>query len=215
MRLCSDADKPKHQHSIYAQAVHHSCPPDSLLRLLRSVNGTQSVCVIQVMLLLFLSIGSLLVGAFLTYHISLIIRGMTSYETFKWQDYRDHCRELAEEARYVALCHEVLCCQLSPLALCSYHVPRDAELISLAPSNMFSIFCGVYAGVLLNTPFLGCRGKRPTSSKWRFWSQWAEKRRFRRKAHAGLATNTYSNGVWQNAQEVLFPVHCNSSTKGD
>ena len=53
----------------------------------------------QVMLLLFLSIGSLLVGAFLSYHISLIARGMTSYETFKWQDYKDHCRELAEEAR--------------------------------------------------------------------------------------------------------------------
>lgn len=54
---------------------------------------------LQVMLLLFLSIGSLLVGAFLSYHCSLIARGMTSYETFKWQDYKDHCRALAEEAR--------------------------------------------------------------------------------------------------------------------
>lgn len=61
--------------------------------------GAHFNVVMQVMLLLFLSIGSLLVGAFLSYHISLIARGVTSYETFKWQDYKDHCRELAEEAR--------------------------------------------------------------------------------------------------------------------
>ena len=62
------------------------------------------------MLLLFLSIGSLLVGAFLAYHCSLVARGVTSYETFKWQDYRDHCREVVEESRYQSYCLLVPAC---------------------------------------------------------------------------------------------------------
>lgn len=51
------------------------------------------------MLLVFLSLGTLMIGCFFAYHCSLIARGMTSYETFKWQDYKDHCMEMAKESR--------------------------------------------------------------------------------------------------------------------
>ena len=54
---------------------------------------------VQVMLLIFLSIGTLLITCFFGYHCSLIVKGMTSYETFKWQDYKDHCMEVAQDAR--------------------------------------------------------------------------------------------------------------------
>ncbi|KAA6424267.1 MAG: putative S-acyltransferase [Trebouxia sp. A1-2] len=54
---------------------------------------------IPVMLLIFLSIGTLLIACFLGYHCSLIVKGMTSYETFKWQDYRDHCKAVAQDSR--------------------------------------------------------------------------------------------------------------------
>ena len=57
----------------------------------------------QVMLLIFLFIGTLLIAGFLGYHCSLIARGMTSYETFKWQDYKDHCMEIAGDSRCLLL----------------------------------------------------------------------------------------------------------------
>ena len=40
-----------------------------------------------------------MIGCFFAYHCSLIAKGMTSYETFKWQDYKDHCMEVAQESR--------------------------------------------------------------------------------------------------------------------
>ncbi|DBB03919.1 TPA: hypothetical protein ACH3X1_013001 [Trebouxia sp. C0004] len=54
---------------------------------------------VPVMLLIFLSIGTLLIACFLGYHCSLIVKGMTSYETFKWQDYKDHCKAVAQDSR--------------------------------------------------------------------------------------------------------------------
>ena len=60
-------------------------------------------CAAQVMLLIFLSIGTLLIACFLGYHCSLIVKGMTSYETFKWQDYKDHCKAVAQDSRYASL----------------------------------------------------------------------------------------------------------------
>ena len=66
------------------------------------------VICLQVMLLIFLSIGTLLIACFLGYHCSLIARGMTTYETFKWQDYKDHCLAVAQESRY-ALRHRSCC----------------------------------------------------------------------------------------------------------
>ncbi len=59
-------------------------------------------CAAQVMLLIFLSIGTLLIACFLGYHCSLIVKGMTSYETFKWQDYKDHCKAVAQDSRYAS-----------------------------------------------------------------------------------------------------------------
>ena len=53
----------------------------------------------QTMLLVFLSLGTLMVGCFFAYHCSLIVRGKTTNETFKWQDYKDHCMEMARESR--------------------------------------------------------------------------------------------------------------------
>lgn len=68
------------------------------------------------MLLIFLSIGSLLLAAFLGHHCSLIARGMTSYETFKWQDYRDHCMEVARGSRYALfLPYQVGVCSEKPM----------------------------------------------------------------------------------------------------
>ena len=40
-----------------------------------------------------------MVGCFFAYHCSLIVRGKTTSETFKWQDYKDHCMEMARESR--------------------------------------------------------------------------------------------------------------------
>ena len=54
---------------------------------------------LQTMLLVFLFLGMLMVGCFFAYHCSLIAKGMTSYETFKWRDYKDHCIEMAQESR--------------------------------------------------------------------------------------------------------------------
>lgn len=54
---------------------------------------------VPTMLLVFLSLGTLMIGCFFAYHCSLIAKGMTSYETFKWQDYKDHCMEVAQESR--------------------------------------------------------------------------------------------------------------------
>ena len=51
------------------------------------------------MLLIFLCLGALMVGCFFAYHCYLIAKGTTSYETFKWQDYREHCMEMASESR--------------------------------------------------------------------------------------------------------------------
>ena len=75
---------------------------------------------VQVMLLIFLFIGTLLIAGFLGYHCSLIARGMTSYETFKWQDYKDHCMEVARDSRclpcsswscmFIELLHQMLAC---------------------------------------------------------------------------------------------------------
>lgn len=39
---------------------------------------------LQVALVLFLSVALLLVSAFFTYHLVLILSGMTSYESYKW-----------------------------------------------------------------------------------------------------------------------------------
>ena len=57
------------------------------------------VSAMQTMLLVFLSLGTLMVGCFFAYHCSLIVRGKTTNETFKWQDYKDHCIEMARESR--------------------------------------------------------------------------------------------------------------------
>ena len=40
-----------------------------------------------------------MVGCFFAYHCSLIVRGKTTNETFKWQDYKDHCMEMARQSR--------------------------------------------------------------------------------------------------------------------
>ena len=49
----------------------------------------------QVVLLLFLVVGSLLVGLFLGYHLLLARWNMTTYESYKWRDYKHHCLEAA------------------------------------------------------------------------------------------------------------------------
>lgn len=49
----------------------------------------------QVVLLLFLLVGSVLVGLFLGYHLLLAWWNMTTYESYKWRDYKHHCLEAA------------------------------------------------------------------------------------------------------------------------
>ena len=73
----------------------------------QSMEDQLACCAAQVMLLIFLSIGTLLIACFLGYHCSLIVKGMTSYETFKWQDYKAHCKAVAQDSRY-ASCTERL-----------------------------------------------------------------------------------------------------------
>lgn len=43
-----------------------------------------------------------MVGWLFALHCSLIVRGKTMYETFKWLDYKDHCIDMAQESRYGA-----------------------------------------------------------------------------------------------------------------
>ena len=46
-------------------------------------------------MLLFLGVGSVLVGLFLGYHLLLARWNMTTYESYKWRDYEHHCLEAA------------------------------------------------------------------------------------------------------------------------
>ena len=57
---------------------------------------------VQVVLLLFLVVGSVLVGLFLGYHLLLARSNMTSYESYKWRDYKQHCLEAAVLDRWVS-----------------------------------------------------------------------------------------------------------------
>eukprot|EP00891_Asterochloris_glomerata_P008224 jgi/Astpho2/8224/fgenesh1_pg.00122_%23_8_t len=50
---------------------------------------------LQVVMLLFLGVGSVLVGLFLGYHLLLARWNMTTYESYKWRDYEHHCLEAA------------------------------------------------------------------------------------------------------------------------
>ncbi|KAL3139714.1 hypothetical protein ABBQ38_004020 [Trebouxia sp. C0009 RCD-2024] len=91
-----------HKHNLwYERTPWHSRGSGSLVR--RPANRLLQWLLVYypvpTMLLVFLSLGTLMIGCFFAYHCSLIARGMTSYETFKWQDYKDHCMEMAKESR--------------------------------------------------------------------------------------------------------------------
>ena len=57
---------------------------------------------VQVVLLLFLVVGSVLVGLFLGYHLLLARGNMTSNESYKWRDYKQRCLEAAVLDRWVS-----------------------------------------------------------------------------------------------------------------
>lgn len=57
----------------------------------------------QTMLLVFLSLGTLMVGWLFALNCSLVVRGMTMCETFKWLDYKEHCIQMVQESRYGAI----------------------------------------------------------------------------------------------------------------
>lgn len=74
---------------------------------------------VQTMLLVFLSLGTLMVGWLFALNCSLIVRGKTMYETFKWLDYKDHCIEMARESRCGT--HAALACGHSRAVADSRH----------------------------------------------------------------------------------------------
>lgn len=93
-----------HKHNLwYERSSWHSRGSGSLVRrpASRLLQWLLVYYPVPTMLLVFLSLGTLMIGCFFAYHCSLIARGMTSYETFKWQDYKDHCMDMAKQSRPV------------------------------------------------------------------------------------------------------------------
>lgn len=59
-------------------------------------------------IIVFLVIAALMMSCFLGYHLALVARGMTTYETFKrrmWQEEATYATEVEAADRY---CHSVL-----------------------------------------------------------------------------------------------------------
>ena len=146
------------------------------------------------MLLVFLSLGTLMIGCFFAYHCSLIARGMTSYETFKWQDYKDHCMEMAQESRCSA---QAVFERGQSRAYAEKHVKcctSTAHLVQLPQS------------------LLTCRPATSYKS-WQLWSRWRESAAVKQQGKAMMSENLYNKGVLRNLEDALVPAKASTARK--